>query len=96
MNKRDKRIASFIESLGCEELGIESQSFVLTADLDSIGGANRENCKNQDSDGCTLNAKNCQNTKNCAFTDNMSGCENTGGGNQGSGGGNEGGNTGCN
>ena len=76
-------------------MSVESQSFLLTADLDAIGGANGTGCKNSDSEGCTLNAKDCKNTQNCGFTDNKSGCENTGGGNQGSGGGNEGGNTGC-
>lgn len=56
MDKRNKRIASFIESLRCEELGLESQSFVLTADLDSIGaGVNGGSCKNSGGGNCSMN-----------------------------------------
>ncbi len=97
MNKRDKRIASFIESLGCEELGIESQSFVLTADLDSIGaGVNGGNCENSGGSNCSMNKQDCRNSGDCSSAENQGDCKNNGGGGQvGNAGSGCAGNSGC-
>lgn len=77
MEKRNKRIASFIESLGCEEMSIESQSFLLTADLDSIGaGVNGGNCLNSGGDNCSMNKQDCRNIGDCRSSENLGDCKN--------------------
>ena len=77
MEKRNKRIASFIESLGCEEMSVESQSFLLTADLDSIGaGVNGGNCTNSGGDNCSMNKRDCRNTGDCRSSENLGDCKN--------------------
>jgi len=79
METRNKRIASFIETLGCEEISSESQSFLLTADMDAIGGANGGNCQNANPDSCTLNSHDCRNIGDCSNTDNKGNCKNDAG-----------------
>lgn len=77
MEKRNKRIASFIESLGCEEMSVESQSFLLTADLDSIGaGVNGGNCTNSGGDNCSMNKQDCHNNGDCSSSENHGDCKN--------------------
>lgn len=78
MKKREQRIASFIDSIKCEEINSDSQGVLLNADMDSIGGDNSKDCKNYQASACAYvnNGGACKNFGVCDSSDNKGSCEN--------------------
>ncbi len=79
MNKENS-IAAFIDTLGGTGMAEGSDAFLLSADMDSVGGDNGGDCANHTSDACThiKNGGNCKNHGVCAASDNKKSCENLG------------------
>lgn len=81
MNNQLSRIASFIDSLGDDNVLGNESSFLLSTDMNAIGGNNGLNCENTTTDSCK-GVKNGGDYKNyyntCHKADNKGNCSNTG------------------
>lgn len=79
MKQRDKRIASFLQSLDMEELNGEIQATVLNLDQAGSGASNTgKTCTNNHPESCStsVNVYDCYNQGACNDATNMGKCHN--------------------
>ena len=73
-----EKIEEFISSIENEEIGEKTQSFVISKDLSSVGGAYNSRCENTSTSGCAGSNFNCENSRySCSATSNHGQCSNT-------------------